>query len=143
MKNINEAGVGDFILAYKILKDLGKQWTEFDAYKVGLIDNVGTRLKYAETDDERKALSSYDKIILNMKRLLQKATGKSNLVQKIVSLFLLKESQVLGSNLNEHIISKVVQELSKDIKINESCKISSVSEEKYIETFIEAHILFK
>lgn len=52
------------------------------------------------------------KIILNMKRLLQKATGKSNLVQKIVSLFLLK-SQELGNDLNEHIISKVVQELSK------------------------------
>jgi len=142
MKNINEAGVGDFILAYRILKDLGKKWTEFDSYQLGLIDSDGNRLKYAETDEERKALSSYDKIILNMKRLLQKATGKNNLVQKIVSLFLLKESYTLDG-LNEHVTSKVIQEICKDVKINESCKISSVSEEKYIETFIEAHILFK
>lgn len=138
MKKLNEAGVGDLILAYKILKDIGKKWTDFEAYKVGLIDKDGKRIKYAESDEEKKAISSYDKMILNLKRLLQKATGKNNLIQRIVSLFLLKES-VSNDKLNEHVISKISGELLKDIDINESFIVTGVTESKYCETFIEAH----
>ncbi len=87
---LNEINVGDIALAFKILKNLGQPWTEFNAYKAGLIDKDGKRLKKSDSTN-KDSLTSYDKIIINLKRLLQKAVGKNRIVQRVASTFLLKE----------------------------------------------------
>jgi len=84
--------ISNTIIAYKVIKDLGKKWVEFDAYKLGLIDDKGNRLKSPSSSEEREAYGSYYKVIFNMKRILQRFVGKNPTVQQLTSLFLLSEN---------------------------------------------------
>lgn len=129
--------VSDYIMAYKILKDLGTPWNKYRAFELGLIDDKGNKLKKAETPEEKDAVTSYMKIIFNLKRLLQKAVGKNNLAQQIVSLFLLKES-VNEPRINENIINYII----KSYNIDEfKCKtpINENHQNLFIQSFIDAN----
>lgn len=130
----------DYIVAYKILKDLGTPWTKFKAYNLGLIDNKGEKIRNSETSEEREAVNSYHKMIFNMKRLLQKVVGRNNLAQQIVSLFLLKESENKELKLNENVTDYIIKyykidEFSKGAKINEN------HQKMFIDAFIESTII--
>lgn len=83
--------ISNTIIAYKILKDLTKPYEEFDAFQLGLIDGTGTKLKSPQTSEERLAYDAYTKMILNMRRLLQRFIGTNPTVNRLASLFLLKE----------------------------------------------------
>lgn len=83
--------ISNTIIAYKILKDLTKPYEEFDAFQLGLIDDKGTKLKSPQTSEERSAYDAYTKMILNMRRLLQRFIGTNPTVNRLASLFLLKE----------------------------------------------------
>lgn len=83
--------ISDTIIAYKIIKDLGKKWTQFKAFELGLISDQGVKIKSPTTAEERESYDSYYKVIFNMKRLLQRFVGKNATVQQITTLFLLQE----------------------------------------------------
>lgn len=130
----------DYIVAYKILKDLGTPWVKFKAYNLGLIDSKGEKIKNSETSEEKEAVNSYYKMIFNMKRLLQKVVGKNNLAQQIVSLFLLKESENKELKLNENVIDYIIKyykidEFSKGAKINEN------HQKMFIDAILESTII--
>lgn len=81
----------DTLMAYKILKGISQKWTEFDAYELGIIDDRGSKIKSPETDEEKESYNSYYRMIINLKRLLQRFVGKNPSIQKLTSLLLLKE----------------------------------------------------
>lgn len=95
----------NFILAYKILKDISTKWVDYEAYTLGLIDDKGTKLKSPETSPEKDAYDSYWKIVFNLKRILQRLVGKNTIVQSIATAFLLKE------NVDKQAIDIIVREL--------------------------------
>lgn len=99
------SSVSDFIVAYKIVKALGKDWDEFEAYDLGLIDKKGKKLRSPETSEEKKAYSSFNKIVFNLKRIMQKVIGKNKNINKIVSAMLLKEGY------DTRVANKVVSDL--------------------------------
>ena len=67
----------DLFYTYKILKDLVTPFDEMYPFKLGLIDADGKRLKKAKSTEEKKAMPFYNRMIINMKRLLAKAGLKS------------------------------------------------------------------
>lgn len=81
----------NFIIAYKILRDISTKWVDYPAFKIGLIDEKGTKLKSPSTPQEKDAYDSYWKIVFNLKRILQRFVGKNTIVQSIATAFLLKE----------------------------------------------------
>ncbi len=93
------------IIAYKILKDLSSPYEEMDAFKLGIIDDKGAKLKSPQTTQERDAYDSYTKMILNMRRLMQRFVGTNPTVNKLVSLLLLKEG------VEQHTVDVVIREL--------------------------------
>ena len=69
---------------------------EWDAYKLGLIDKNGKKLKQAKTSEEKEAMSLIYILARNLKRILEKLPfGKSKLTSYAAALFLLKEAQGL------------------------------------------------
>jgi len=123
---INEVRASDFILAYTILRDIGIPWDETKAFELGILDKEGKKLKSPITPEEREAYSSYNKIVYNLKRLMQKMVGKNNISQKIARFYLLKES----------FPEKTVDTVLKELIFTESDENLS---EEYIKTFIEVH----
>ena len=98
------AGFGDTLIAFKIIKSLGTKWADFDAYKLGLIDDKGKKLKSPKTPEEKEAYSSYYKLIFNLKRILSKFV-KNNSAQKLITLFLLKEGY--ANDITNDIVNKL------------------------------------
>jgi hypothetical protein len=69
-------------------------WKKFDAYKLGIIDDKGKRLKDkpVETKDEKSAHTLLHRLVFNLKRILNKVPfGKTAFASYAVALLLLKE----------------------------------------------------
>ena len=90
---LNE-GVFDLILIYQFIKRLSTPFEEQEAYKLGIIDEKGNRIKSKklETKEEKNAYGYLDKLIFNLKKLIEKVPGgKSRLGSFAAALFLIRE----------------------------------------------------
>ena len=97
--------VVDLFLVYQFIKRLSTPFEETKAYELGLIDEKGKRLKKASTRDEKNAMTYYDRLIFNLKRLIAKAGIQSKFVTFAAALFLLKEEQT-GTKRDEEVTER-------------------------------------
>ena len=82
----------DIFIAYKFIRQLSTPWKEWEAFKLGLIDKDGKKLKKARTPEELTAFPKWMIMVRNIKRFLEKLPfGKTRLGSFAASLFLLKE----------------------------------------------------
>ena len=111
------ATVVDLVLTYQFIKRLIKPFNETEAFKLGIIDERGMRIKSKEvkTSAEVKAYGYYDRMIFNLKKLLEKLPGgKSKLASYGAALFLIKESSTPGEP--EYTDSELLQALEENMK---------------------------
>lgn len=86
------AQVFDLVLVYQFIKRLTTPFDETEAFKLGLIDADGKRIKKASSTEEKKAMTYFDRLIFNLKRLLAKIPGgQTKFGTYAAALFLLKE----------------------------------------------------
>lgn len=82
----------DVFIAYKFIKQLTKPWKNWEAYKLGLIDDRGKKLRSIETNADKDAYPLWKIMVRNLKRLLDKVPfGKSVIGSFAASLWLIKE----------------------------------------------------
>ncbi len=70
--------ITDLILVYQFLKRLTTPFNKTEALTHGIIDKDGKVLKKSkdlETTAEKKAYGYYDRMVFNLKRLLEKECG--------------------------------------------------------------------
>ena len=93
----------DLILIYQFLKRLTTPFNKTEAYQLGLIDEKGKRTsKKIETKEEENAYGYFDRLVFNIKRLIEKVPGgSSRLGSYAAALFLIKESVKPKSNYTE------------------------------------------
>jgi len=106
-------------LLYRIVKDLSTPFNETDAFKAGLIDDKGKKLKKAESKEEKEASSYYNRFILNIKRMLSKVGLGSKLATFAAALFLIKEEQERNHILTEESFkdeNAVLEEIVRNIR---------------------------
>jgi len=65
----------DNILTYILIKKLMTPITNTPAYKMGLVDTAGRSIKTPQDDDEISVLTTFDKFIFKLKRLLGAKIG--------------------------------------------------------------------
>jgi|TARA_R110000822_G_scaffold1367_4_gene6363 hypothetical protein len=96
----------DLFLVYSFVKRLSTPFKETSAYKLGLIDEKGKTLKKASSKNEKNAMTYYDKLIFNLKRLLAKLTGvEGKMTTFAAALLLLKESEKT-KNKRRHFVTE-------------------------------------
>jgi hypothetical protein len=95
--------VVDLVLIYQFLKRLTTPFEKTDAYELGLIDKDGKRTdKKIETKEEEEAYGYFDRLVFNIKRLIERIPGgKSRLGSYAAALFLIKESIEPKKNYTE------------------------------------------
>lgn len=104
---------GDLVYTFRFLKLLVTPFEETDAYKLGLIDSNGKRIKSQDltTDERRNALTSFHKLAFNIKKLLAKAPGgSSKLASYAAALYLIKDNY----NLSDKNLDKILKECNID-----------------------------
>ncbi len=100
----------DTLIVFRILKMLTTPWKKFEAHKLGLIDDKGTRLKdkKVETSAEKESYSLLHRLVFNLKRILNKVPfGKTAFASYAVALLLLKEETKLNGEQMDELCEKL------------------------------------
>lgn len=100
----------DNLAAIRLIWLLATPFEKFDAFKLGLIDADGKKLKKAETSAEKNATSMLHRLVWNLKRIIALAPGGKTKIGSLVAAYLLvKEAEENGYNefqLQEEIVMK-------------------------------------
>lgn len=104
------ANLVDLYIVYRIIRKLTTPFSEWEAFKYGVIDAEGNIIKKSEdrlTIDEKESLTKLDVLVLNVKKILEKLPfGKSRLASYGAALFLIKEEKNLTEeNLKEKFVA--------------------------------------
>ena len=97
----------DFFYAIRFLRLLTTDWENTTAYKLGIVDENGKKLKKPQTSEEKSAYNTFHKLVFNIKRLINKVPfGKSTLASYAAALYLIKEH----TDISDKKIAKVILE---------------------------------
>tara|TARA_B100001113_G_scaffold131097_1_gene107202 strand:- start:50 stop:634 length:585 start_codon:yes stop_codon:yes gene_type:complete len=98
--------VVDTVIVFRILKMMTRKWEEMDAFKFGLIDANGKRIKSVKpkTSEEKNSFTLLHRLVFNLKRVLELLPfGRTRLASYAASLALLKEHfNIDGESLERH-----------------------------------------
>ena len=98
---------GDLVYTFRFIRMLVLKWPEWDAYKQGIIDDNGKRVKSVKIDTQAKkdAWTPFIRLCANIKRLVSKIPGGGSRLGGFVSaLYLIKEN----GNLKDKDIQKIL-----------------------------------
>ena len=102
---------GDLLLAYNFIKRLVTPFDETDAFKLGVIDERGKKIKNPENAKEELAFSTFNRLIFNIKKIVERLPGgKSKLASYGAALFLIKESANPKDHYTDEEIMQALEE---------------------------------
>ena len=105
---------GDLVYTFRFIRMLVLKWPEWDAYKQGIIDDNGKRIKSVKIDTQAKkdAWTPFIRLCANIKRLVSKIPGGGSRLGGFVSaLYLIKE--------NAKLKDKDIQKILDSVNIND------------------------
>jgi len=112
---IFEGSALNAFIAIKFLQLMTKPFAEWEAFKLGLIDGDGKKLKNAKTDEEKKNMTMFHIVVRNMKRLMGKIPGgKTKLASYAAGLWLIKEEYNLGESDVKLCLQYLIECLEKN-----------------------------
>ena len=95
MDQILNEGAFDLLLIYKFIKRISTPFTEQDAYRLGIIDEDGNKVRSPKTRLEKNSYQYVDRLIFNLKKIIEKVPGgKSKLGSFAAALFLIREGEI-------------------------------------------------
>jgi len=100
----------DMVYTFRFIRMLVMDWKNWDAYKQGVIDEKGKRIKSQplDTDERKSSYTPFIRLSANIKRLLGKVPGLgSGLGSFAAGLFLIKER----FNLDDKKLAKIMEEV--------------------------------
>ena len=103
----------DLAYTFRFIRMLVMDWTSWDAYKEGVIDENGKRDKSVklDTDEKKSSYTPFIRLAANIKRLLGKLPGGSTKLGSFAAaLCLIKENY----NLSEKQLDKILEECGVD-----------------------------
>jgi len=103
----------DLAFTFRFIRMLVMDWKDWDAYKEGIINDEGKRVKDVKLDTEQKksAYTPFIRLAANTKRLLNKVPGGgSKLGSFAAALFLIKEKY----NLEDHKLYEICEKCDID-----------------------------
>ena len=103
----------DTVIVFRVLKLLTTRWKDQAAFKEGLIDDKGKRIKKQKVDTPKRK-NSYTflhRLVFNLKRIIEMIPfGKTRIASYAAALFLIKEHcELSGTKLDKEVF-KYLQE---------------------------------
>jgi hypothetical protein len=122
----------DLYLVYQFVRRLATPFKDWEAFKLGIIDERGNVLKKRKslaTREEKNAFGIYDLMILNIKKLIEKVPGgQTRLASYMAALYLIREwnhfsnDTMLTENVSDDSIYESIESFSRylDYTLDES-----------------------
>jgi len=143
-------GAADLVYTFRFIRMMVMKWENWDAFKEGVIDENGKRIKSVklDTDAKKASYTPFIRLAANIKRVVSKIPfGKTKLGSFAAALLLIKENGNLTNKNLKHILEKLNLEtldfLSEDTQwfILEDGKLSpgiyNINDSKIINTTFE------
>lgn len=112
----------DNVIAYKILRMLVTNFTDTEAFKLGIIDAQGKTLRKSNTfttDAERNAFNYLTRLVFNMKKLINKIGGENKLKSMAAAIWLIRENYKSGIKTTSQLEEKFKKLMETDIHLVE------------------------
>ena len=116
----------DNLVAMKIVRMLVTNFSDTQAFKLGIIDAHGNTLKPASTlrsQEEKDAFNYLDRLVFNMKKIINRLPGGENRLKSLVgALWLVREYYESGSrttSLMEERYKEVMRILDSNVVLAE------------------------
>lgn len=124
MKYLISENIVSTTVLYLLLKKLMTPFEQWDAYKLGIIDKDGNKLRYPITSSERAAWDILSIFCCNFKKVLHKFIGKSNIVTNLTMAYLLKDN--IDYFYVKHNIEKLHEEYLYDLTLTKQNQINQL-----------------
>ena len=125
----------DNLIAYKVLRMLVTNFTDTEAFKLGIIDAKGKNLRKANTlttTEEKDAYNFLNRLVFNMKKIINKLPGGEHKTKSLVAaLWLVKETYESGSRST----AMMQEKFDKLITMLDN-RVSLVEEELLVKKFL-------
>lgn len=108
--NLSKAAIA--YLTYKFLSMTKRKFTEWEAYKLGLIDVKGNLVKKPKTKEEKTALDATSNLVRKIKKLLGKYIPNEKLLAFLITIYLLKEN--IDNKTNNDLACRLQEYLSPE-----------------------------
>jgi hypothetical protein len=126
----------DNLIAYRILKMLVTNFTDTEAFKLGIIDAKGKNLRKVntlQTSQEKDAYTYLNRLVFNMKKIINKIPGGENRTKSLIAaLWLVKEQYESG----DRSTAMMQEKFDNLLKMMEN-RVSLVEEEIIVKRFLE------
>lgn len=122
----------DNVIAYKVLRMLVTNFTDTEAFKLGIIDANGKTLRKSNqftTEAERNAFTYLHRLVFNMKKLINKIGGENKLKSMAAAIWLIRENYQSGS--------RTTSQLEYKFKKLIECNVHLVEEEMLVGRFLK------
>jgi len=125
----------DNLIAYKVLNMLVTNFTDTEAFKLGIIDAKGKNLRKANTlttAEEKDAYTFLNRLVFNMKKIINKLPGGESKIKSLTAaLWLVKETYESGSRS-----TAMMQEKFDKLMTMMDNRVSLVEEELLVKKFL-------
>ena len=104
----------DLTYTFRFIRMMTMDWKDWDAYKLGIIDEKGKRQKTVKLDNDEKksAYTTFIRLAANLKRLVAKLPGGGSKLGSFASaLYLVKEK----ANISEKGLTDICEKCNIDI----------------------------
>ena len=96
---------GDLLYTLRFLRLLTTPWEETGAFKAGIIDEDGKKIKKPSSSADKEVYNTFHRLVFSIKRLVNKIPGgKSKFGSYVAALLLIKEKLELTGKGIERIV---------------------------------------
>lgn len=121
----------DNLIAAKLIKMLVVPFEDMEAYKLGIIDKDGNRIRKPSTMEDERAYNLLTRLIINLKRIfLNKKTGNVSISDVRHAAFLLKEMDL---SFDDYSDEELYEELESIIDTLDECEYDDTKYDFLIE----------
>jgi hypothetical protein len=112
----------DNAIAFKVLRMLVTNFTDTEAFKLGIIDAHGNTLRKSNqfsTEAERNAYNYLTRLVFNMKKLINKIGGENRLKSMAAAIWLIRENYQSGSRTVSGLEAKYKKLMESNVHLVE------------------------
>jgi len=103
-------------LTYKFIILLKDKFVDWEAYKMGLIDEKGEIVQKPKSTKEKAALDGLTNLVRKIKKILVKYIGDSKMLSILITAYLMKSEQYSILNLEQEINEELNEDEIKELK---------------------------
>ena len=118
----------DLYFVYKFAKFIAMEWTDWPAYKLGIIDDEGNVIKRKrEGIEERANYTLFHRLLRKLKQLLERVPGmKGKLGKAVAAYFLFKEGMEKHGADGKLLDEEFIDYINDNMTMKESMQIKTL-----------------